>query len=123
MALSTFLGTDTLSKTSDLQNPRFDCFSCMSFPNIDGLVVRRFNVSLERYQREFPARSTPLDFERLFGIKPEDRIKCLLLFCPSYYPFELTKEIFSAFYYRERGRIAMAGGVCEDVIEASPEAQ
>lgn len=94
----------------------------MVFPKIDGVTIRYFNLSLERYERETFSPITT-DLETLLGIPASDRVKCLILICPSYMPFDVARQVFAAFWLRENGRVALCGGIVEDVIELDPGAR
>lgn len=94
----------------------------MVFPKMNGLTIRYFNLSLERYEREtFSPGSTNL--EEMFGIPASERVKCLVLICPSYMPFEVARQVYAAFWLREHGQMALCGGIVEDVIELDPGAR
>jgi len=114
------IGTDHASgRYSAFERPRLDTLSCMIFPKMDGLNIRCFHMSLEQFEREAFNPETA-NLEESFGIPAADRVKCLILICPSYVPFDMTRAVFSAFWLRERGRVALCGGSVEDVIELEP---
>lgn len=116
------IGTLQDGSVKEFQNPKRECISSILFSQLPGdAKIKTFSLTLGRYEQVVrPDQATLPYLEQLFGLPVDEQIKSLIFVTSGYFPNDIGEKIATAFWRKERGCLAFAGGLAEYVIKVGP---